>query len=108
MLWPPIKAWTSKSKKYSLRHFVAINYGEELKGRWIILTSVLDGSVSIKISWLELQDSSKWIEGWEENDFSDTPVALENQCDNNICTHPSEDSGLSIPISINNIRPWFR
>ena len=108
MFWPPLKAWTSKSQIHGLRHFVAINYGGEFSDRWIILTSVLDGSVSIKISCSDLQDPSKWIEGWEENDFSDAPVALEKQFDNNLCTHPSEDSGLSIPISKKNIRPWFR
>ncbi len=108
MVWPPLKAWTSKFQIYGLRHFVAINYGGELMERWIILTSVLDGSVSVKISWSDLQDTSKWIEGWDENDLSDDPVAPEKQCDNNFCTHPSEDSGLSIPISKGNIRPWFR
>ena len=108
MLWPPLKAWTSKSQINGLRHFVAINYGGELMERWIILTSVLDGTISLKISCSELQDPSKWIEGWEENNFSDASLSLEKKCDNNICTHPSEDSGLSIPISINNIRPWFR
>ena len=108
MIWPPLKAWTFKYQIYGLRHFVAINYGGELMERWIILTSVLDGSVSIKISWSELQDSSKWIEGWEEVNYLDTPVTLYKQCDNDICTQPSDDSGLSIPISKKNIRPWFR
>ncbi len=108
MFWPPQKAWTSKSPINGLRHFVAINYGGELMERWIILTSVLDGSVSIKISWSDLQDPSIWIEGWEENDCLDAPFAFDKQCDNNLCTHPSEDSGLSIPISKKNIRPWFR
>ena len=69
MLWPPVKAWTSKYHINGLRHFVAINYGGEFMERWIILTSVLDGSVSLKIFWPDLQDPSKWIEGWEDNDF---------------------------------------
>lgn len=108
MLWPPLKAWTSKYEIYGVSHFVAINYGGELMERWIILTSVLDGSISIKTSWSDLQDPSKWIEGWDENNLLDASVVLEEQCDNNLCTHPSEDSGLSIPISKKKIRPWFR
>ena len=108
MLWPPLKAWSSKSQIYGLSHFVAINYGGELMDRWVVLTSVLDGSVSIRISWSDLQDPSKWIEGWVENEFLDAAVALEKQCENNLCTCPSEDSGLSIPIYKKNIRPWFR
>ena len=108
MLWPPLKAWTSQSPIDGLRHFVAINYGGELMERWIVMTSVLDGSVSVKIFCSDLQDSSKWIEGWEENDSLYAPVAFKKKCDNYLCTHPSEDSGLSIPISKKNIRPWFR
>tara|TARA_B100001250_G_C19204495_1_gene530864 strand:- start:66 stop:389 length:324 start_codon:yes stop_codon:yes gene_type:complete len=107
MLWPPLKAWTSKSQINGSRYFVAINYGGELKERWIIMTSVLYGNVSIKISWSDLQDPSKWVEGWEENDLFDAPAAIKKQCDSNLCTHPSEDSGLSIPISKKSIRPWF-
>ena len=108
MIWPPIKAWTSKYEIYGLRHFVAINYGGELIERWIVLTSVLDGSISIKISWSDLQDPSMWIEGWDENDFLDTSVVVEKTYNNYLCTHPSEDSGLSIPISKKKIRPWFQ
>ncbi len=108
MCWPPLKAWTSKYQIHGLRHFVAINYGGELLKRWVILTSVLDGNVSIKISWSDLQDPSKWIEGWEENDFLDATVDSEKFCANNLCTHPSEDSGLSFAISKIEIRPWFR
>ncbi len=108
MFWPPLKAWTSKSPINGLSHFVAINYGGELMERWVVLTSVLDGSVSIRISWSDLQDSSKWIEGWEDNNSLEVFVPLEKQCDNNLCTHTSEDSGLSIPISKKKIRPWFK
>ena len=108
MLWPPLKAWTSKSQIYGLSHFVAINYGGESMERWIIMTSVLDGSVSIRIPFSDLQNPSKWIEGWKENYSLDAPVAFEKRINNNLCTHPSEDSGLSIPISKKNIRPWFR
>ena len=108
MLWPPLKAWTSKSQIYGLRHFVVINYGGELMERWIILISVLDGNVSIKISWSDLQDPSKWIEGWDDNDSLETSVTLKQECDESISTNPSEDSGLSIPISKKKIRPWFR
>ena len=109
MPWPPNKAWTSKFQIHGLNHFVAINYGVELGERWILLSSVLDGSVSIKVSWCELQDSSIWIEGWEENDFLDPPLGISQKCYKYFshCNHPSQDSGLTIPISKKNIRPWF-
>ncbi len=110
MHWPPLKAWTSKSQICGSRHFVAINYGGEIIDRWIHMTSVLDGSISMKISCSDLQDPSKWIEGWEANDFLETPVAFVKQCDINLChsMQPSDDSGLSIPIFKKEIRPWFK
>ncbi len=107
MIWPPAKAWTSKHAIRGNKHFVAINYGGELFNKWVILMSVIDSSVVVKVAWSKLIDSSKWEPGWDEitnlesfkNDKSDlrTPAFF----------HPSVDSGLTIPISKNSIRPWF-
>ena len=106
MRWPPLKAWTCKSQTYALRHFVAINYGGELKDRWIIFVSVLDGRVSIKIPWSEFRDPTKWSEGWDEYDSFDKHHVLEKSASaNNLYSNPSEDSGLSVPISKKSIRP---
>ena len=66
MIWPPAKAWTSKSSIKEQSHFVAINYGGELLNRWVVLMSVLDSSVIVKVSWSELVDLSYWESGWVE------------------------------------------
>tara|TARA_Y100001968_G_C19378823_1_gene729199 strand:- start:981 stop:1319 length:339 start_codon:yes stop_codon:yes gene_type:complete len=109
MIWPPIKAWTSKNQIHGERYFVAINYGGELLERWVILISVLDGSLSVKVSWTNLKDQSKWIAGWDENSSSGFSSVDDNEAEINIsyCDYPSQDSGITIPISKDNIRPWF-
>tara|TARA_Y100001968_G_scaffold320357_1_gene353171 strand:+ start:899 stop:1237 length:339 start_codon:yes stop_codon:yes gene_type:complete len=109
MIWPPFKAWTSKFKIKGEKHFVAINYGGELLDRWVILISVVDTNLAIKVSWKQLCDQEMWVCGWVENstshlsEFSDMEIYL--KFTNSI--YPSLDSGLSIPISTKNIRPWF-
>ena len=40
MIWPPVKAWTSKVSIDGQVHFVAINYGGKLLNRWVVLMSV--------------------------------------------------------------------
>ena len=37
MIWPPVKAWTSKVSIRGKKHFVAINYGGELLNKWVIM-----------------------------------------------------------------------
>ena len=69
MIWPPLKAWTSKSRINGKLHFVAINYGGELLNRWVVLMSVLDSSVVVKVSWSQLIDSSNWESGWDEVNY---------------------------------------
>ena len=109
MNWPPVKAWTSRRSINNQRCFVAINYGGNYSDRWVNLMSVLDGSVCIKISWLELCDELKWNCGWEESHSSDSSGCSDNNTDlpTISCNHSSIDSGLSIPITKKNIRPWF-
>ena len=59
MIWPPVKAWTSKVYINDQIHFVAINYGGELHKRWVVFMSVLDRDVVVKVSWSKLIDLSK-------------------------------------------------
>ena len=109
MTWPPLKAWTSKQSIEGQIHFVAINYGVELLNKWVVLMSVIDSSVILKVSWSQLVDSPDWVCGWSEINYVESSKLVNNK--NYIKTtdlfHPSTDSGLTIPISKNTIRPWF-
>ena len=110
MIWPPLKAWTSKISIDGHIYFVAINYGGENLDRWIILMAVLDSNVVFKVSWSKLIDPSKWICGWDENNFSMAPgkVDYKTKIGNTNLYYPSNDSGLTMPITKNTIRSWFR
>tara|TARA_B100001250_G_C19682990_1_gene736717 strand:- start:582 stop:920 length:339 start_codon:yes stop_codon:yes gene_type:complete len=109
MIWPPVKAWTSKAYINGQVHFVAINYSGELLRRWVVLMSVLDSTVVVKVPWSQLLDSSNWKAGWDERYYIQTSKLVRNQSDVKTTdfSHPSIDSGLTIPISENTIRPWF-
>ena len=72
MIWPPVKAWTSEYFIDDQLYFVAINYGGKLLDRWVLLMSVLDSSVVLKVSWSQLNDTSKWKCGWDENNFANS------------------------------------
>ena len=110
MKWPPAKAWTSKNFIQGQRHFVAINYGGESKERWVILMSVIDSSLLLNVSWSQLIDPSNWKCGWDENNYSDSSDLVNTKTEkiNIKYSYPSVDSGLTIPITKNCIRPWFR
>ena len=109
MIWPPTKAWTSNCFINGQRHFVAINYGGEDLDKWVILMSVIDSSVILKVSLQELDDKCKWNIGWDDKE----PTCCYNLSDktkNSIeinLIKISTDSGLTIPISKKRIRPWF-
>ena len=109
MIWPPVKAWTSKVIIKGQVHFVAINYGGRLQNKWVVLISVLDSGVVVKVSWSHLVDSSNWEPGWDEINYLESSKLAKNKIDFNTTSfsHPSNDSGLTIPISDNSIRPWF-
>tara|TARA_B100000609_G_C17142778_1_gene396466 strand:- start:640 stop:978 length:339 start_codon:yes stop_codon:yes gene_type:complete len=109
MIWPPAKAWTSKVCINKQVHFVAINYGGEPLNRWVILMSVLDSSVVVKVSWSKLVDSSNWVPGWAEINYVKSSKLVNSKVDlsTTYLIHPSNDSGLTIPITKNSIRPWF-
>ena len=108
MIWPPVKAWTSKTCIDGNYHFVAINYGGELHKKWIILMSVIDSSVVVKVSWSQLVDSSEWVPGWDDKN-NIAPNKSSNAADVKKIdfTYPSIDSGLTIPITVDIVRPWF-
>ena len=109
MIWPPIKAWTSNKYIKGQRHFVAINYGGKVPERWVVLISVLDSDLVIRIPWSQLVETSNWECGWDENYYLDSSEFLNSKCEERITnfSHPSVDSGLTIPITKNFIRPWF-
>ena len=109
MIWPPLKAWTSKQYIEDNRYFVAINYGGKFKDRWVILVSVLDSCVTIKVPWSQLVDPTIWQCGWVgKNQFDHSKqVNSKNEISTTKFTYPSDDSGLTIPITQNTIRPWF-
>ena len=109
MIWPPVKAWTSKVSIDGHFHFVAINYGGTLLKRWVVLMSVIDSNVVVKVTWSKLVDSSNWASGWDEINSLGSSELVNNKGEikNNQFFHPSTDSGLTIPISKKTIRPWF-
>ena len=109
MIWPPLKAWTSNCLIQGERYFVAINYGGRQLERWVILMSVLDSSVVVKVSFSQLIDASNWKCGWDENNYSDSSDLVNTNIEITTikCSYPSVDSGLTIPITKNFIRPWF-
>ena len=115
--WPPNKSWTSKRPEFGYRHFVAVNYGGKGINRWVGLISVLNGNSRFKVSWSELNDDSKWLTGWEklsrdeanpkiEDLDLDQDVKNSNRLQD-VCLHPSLDSGLLIPCTSQNQRPWI-
>ena len=109
MIWPPVKAWTSKVNINGQVHFVAINYGGEFIDRWVVLMSVLDSTVVVKVSWSQLVDLSNWEAGWNEKNYLELFKLNNNKSDVKATdfSHPSIDSGLTIPIRGHSIRPWF-
>ncbi len=115
MRWPPNKAWTSKLAIKGYRHFVAINYGGKSQERWISLVAVLDGNAKIRVLWEELKDSSIWESGWAQLPKDEAMSCDENyefklkakDLSESVCLHPSEDSGLRVPIETSKVRPWF-
>ena len=109
MTWPPVKAWTSKVKINDQFYFVAINHGGKSQNRWVVLMSVIDSSVVVKVSWLKLINSSNWKPGWDEINYLESSKSINNKSTlltSELC-YPSNDSGLTIPISKHTIRPWF-
>ena len=89
---------------------VAINYGGELLRRWVVLMSVIDSTVVVKVLWSQLVDLSCWEAGWDGRSYIETSKLVNNisEVKTTDFSHPSIDSGLTIPISEKTIRPWFK
>jgi len=108
MIWPPVKAWTSILTVEGQRHFVAIDYGGKLNKKWIVFMSVIDSSVVVKIFWSQFIDPSQWLPGWIEAKSIDSSRGVNVDNLKNIdYVYPSIDSGLTIPITVDKVRPWF-
>ena len=109
MIWPPVKAWTSRVKINNQVYFVAINYGGLSLNRWVMLMSVIDSNILVKVPWSKLVDSSNWKPGWDRTNCLDTDNSVVNKSEikYNELSYPSSDSGLTIPIGKKTIRSWF-
>ena len=80
MIWPPVKAWTSITGIHGQFHFVAINYGGKSLERWVVLMSVLDSSVVVKVSWSQLVDTFTWKCGWVDDAYSNSSKLVNKKC----------------------------
>tara|TARA_B100000700_G_C15024517_1_gene847448 strand:+ start:1395 stop:1727 length:333 start_codon:yes stop_codon:yes gene_type:complete len=107
MIWPPAKAWTSKSFINGQRHFIAINYGGKDIERWVILISVIESDLIFKVSWSELSNQSNWMCGWDEDKENHEIKHKTIDISDANSFEPSIDSGLTIPITTKMIRPWI-
>ena len=56
--------WTSKTPINGLRHFVLVNETREKRNRIILMVSVLDSEINLKITYSELINSGNWDKGW--------------------------------------------
>ncbi len=114
MTWPPIKAWTSTTFINGYKHFVAINYGGKGINRWVLLVSVLDSNIVIKLSWAEISDRKCWLDGWIDLDKNTTLkkgytsflASSADHLNSNSELYPSFDSGLRIPNECSKVRQW--
>ena len=59
--------WTSRKTINGLKHFVIINKYEFKKEVYLNFVSVLDEAISFTISKKVFEESSQWIEGWNDN-----------------------------------------
>ena len=71
--------------------------------------SVLDSGVLVKVFWDQLVNPSNWVCGWDENDYSNSSTIDNSKYEMRTinCANLSVDSGLTIPIVKDRIRPWF-
>ena len=60
--------WTSRKTINGLKHFVIINIYEFKKEVYLNFVSVLDEAISFTISKKVFEESSQWIEGWNDNE----------------------------------------
>ena len=102
--WPPIMSWTTLIPYKGAFHFVAISHGKKDNIRFAYLVSVLYGEISLRVTFNELNDLTKWLPGWVE--ISDDHSIRNSSKTKDFYLYSSEDSGLPIPITTNDCRPW--
>ena len=56
--------WTSNKPINGLRHFVLINETKEKGNLIVLMVSVLDSEINLKITYEELINSGNWVKGW--------------------------------------------
>ena len=56
--------WTSNKTINGLRHFVLVNETREEGEITLLMVSVLDSGINLKISYEELTNSGIWSRGW--------------------------------------------
>ena len=56
--------WTSKKPIVGLRHFVLVNKTKEKGQKIVLMVSVIDSEINLKITRKELLNSDNWERGW--------------------------------------------
>ena len=56
--------WTSIKPINGLRHFVLVNETKEKGNTILLMVSVLDSEVNLRVTYEELINSGNWYEGW--------------------------------------------
>ena len=56
--------WTSEKHINGLRHFVLVNEMKEKENMILLMVSVLDSEINLKITYKELLNSGNWHKGW--------------------------------------------
>ena len=56
--------WTSNKPINGLRHFVLVNATKEKGNINLLMVSVLDSEINLKITYEELIKSGNWYKGW--------------------------------------------
>ena len=56
--------WTSNKSIKGLRHFVLVNDTKEKGNIIVLMVSVLDSEINLKITHEELINSGNWYKGW--------------------------------------------
>ncbi len=56
--------WTSNKPINGLRHFILVNVTKEKGNMILLMVSVLDSEINLKITYQELINSGNWVKGW--------------------------------------------
>ena len=60
--------WTSRKTINGLKHFAVVNKYELKKEVYLDFVSILDDEISFTIPKKVFEESSQWINGWNENE----------------------------------------